>query len=460
VACPALADQLCQSDGLTPLATASGAPIPDLSDGGTIPIGENDRETLSERTWGGGLQATSTARLFGAANTASAGVSAEDAHVNFGSSAEMGAIDPQLVVESSGFFVDTPEGTDFTATPVSLAARTTIFGAFATDTLQLGRLSVTASGRWDEVRVSLHDQLGSALSGDSRFARFNPALGATWRLSDQLTAYAGYAEGSRAPTASEIECSDPAAPCLLPSTLSADPPGLKQVVSRTVEAGLRGSRVLGSGRLEYSAGYYRTEVSDDIYAVATSLSAGYVQNIPGTRREGGELDVRYRGPKLSAFLSYAYVAATFASAFALPSPSNPLADSSGNIAIQPGDTLPGVPRHRLKLGVEDQVTGRLRLGAELQAVSSQFYRGDEANLLAPLPGYAVVGVHGSYAVTSHAVLSLRIENALNARYATFGVLGDPTGAGAPGVPDAGPVNPRFISPAAPLSVTAELTARF
>ena len=56
-------------------------------------------------------------------------------------------------------------------------------------------------------------------------------------------------------------------------------------------------------------------------------------------------------------------------------------------------------------------------------------------------------------------------NATNTQYATFGVLGDPTGIGAPGIPaDAttnGPgVDNRFESPAPPISAFAGVRVRF
>jgi iron complex outermembrane receptor protein len=459
VACedPASAGQLCQPDAATPLVSTAGAPIPDLSDGGEAPIGQNDRQSLHTRSFGGVVQATSTARLAGLGNQLSVGAAADHARIDYGSTAEVGTIDSALVVQPSGFFVLTPQGTPFNATPVGLRADNTDAGVFVTDTLDLtDRLSVTASGRFNWVRIALQDQLGTLLSGTNTYSRFNPAIGATYRIAPGLTGYLGYAEGSRAPTASEIECSDPQAPCLLPSSLSSDPPSLRQVVSHTFELGLRGSRPLGQGRVSYSVGLYRTQVHDDIYAVATSLSAGFFQNIAGTRREGGELAVSYRDDRLSAYLNYAYVAATFQAALTLPSPSNPAQDENGDIHVRPGDRLPGIPRNRLKLGAEYAFTDRFRLGGDLQVLSSQYYRGDEANQLAPLPGYAVLGLHASYDVAPRLQLFARLENALDARYATFGLLGDPTGVGAPGVPAGaqtnGPgVDNRFQSPAAPFA---------
>src|SRR6202011_2740054 len=109
--------------------------------------------------------------------------------------------------------------------------------------------------------IALTDNLGANLTGFSRYQRFNPAIGATYKFADALTAYAGFSEGNRAPTPSEIECSNPAQPCLLPSSLSSDPPDLKQVVSYTYEAGLRGrldQPLALPGPLKWNFGSVRT----------------------------------------------------------------------------------------------------------------------------------------------------------------------------------------------------------
>ena len=145
----------------------------------------------------------------------------------------------------------------------------------------------------------------------------------------------------------------------------------------------------------------------------------------------------------------------------LSSPSNPFQDASGNISVRRGDRLPGIPPNRLKLGADIEAVKGLRIGAELQVLGGQFYGGDESNQLAQLPGYAVLGLHAAYAVTPRVSVFARIENVANARYATFGVLGDPTGAGAPGIPTNGiGVDPRFQSPAAPLAAYGGLRVAF
>lgn len=458
-ACTA-SDQLCQSDGVTPLANTAGGVIPDLSHGGAIPLGENDRETTHALTYGGALQLTTSTHVKGMTNQAILGVSVDGARIGYGASAEVGVVNAALAVVSSGQFVATPEGAGFTATPVSAHAQNTAVGLFVTDTLDItGRLSLTASGRYNWVRIAVLDQTGTALTGTNVYARFNPALGLTYALSREVNLYAGYAEGSRAPTAGEIECSNPAAPCLLPSSLSSDPPTLKQVVSHTWEGGLRGSRDMGRGRVTYSLGLYRTDVTDDIYAVATSLSAGYFQNIGGTRRQGGEVTLRYSDSRITAWMDYALVQASFRSGFVEPSPSHPLRNAQGDITVTPGDRLPGIPARRLKLGLDARLGRGVSLGANLQVVSGSYYRGDEANVLAPLPGYAVLGLHADWAPGRRVVVFTRLENALNARYATFGLLGDPTGVGAPGVPTTG-ADPRFQSPAQPLAAYGGVKLKF
>ena len=464
VACAAGADAgyLCQGDGLTLLTDGAGHLIPDISDGGAKPIGENDMERISSNTVGGSLQMTSTAKILGRENHLAVGASLDSATTDFSSSVEVGVLDPALRVGSSGLFVDTPEDTAFNATPVNLRAASTFFGVYATDTFNLThRLALTVSGRYNHARIGLTDRIGDNLNGDNHYERFNPALGATYRFGRGLTVYAGYSEGSRVPNASETECSNPLIPCLLPSSLASDPPTLRQVVSRTWEAGLRGRFTTAGGGLAWSAGYFRTDVHDDIHAVATSLNAGYFQNIGGTRRKGVELNARYAGQRLSAYASYSYIEATFLSAFDLPSASNPFLDASGDIHVRPGDSLPGIPKHRLKLGADYEVRRGWGAGVSFTWLSGQVYRGDESNQLAPLAGHAVVNLHSTLNLTPRISLFVMVDNALNARYATFGVLGDPTGVWAPGVPaDGVGVNPRFQSPSAPISAHGGFKVRF
>ena len=452
---------LCQGDGRTPLTNSAGETLPDISDNGALPIGENDGEKIDSTGIGGSLQVTLTAPVAGRDNHLSAGASIDHAVTDFSSDTQVGVINSDLVVQPSGLYVNTPDSSLFAGTPVSLGATTTYYGLYATDTINLTpQLSITASGRYNIAQIDLADRKGTNLNGSNTYRHFNPAFGAAWKVARWLTVYGGYSEGNRAPNPSEIECSNPLIPCLLPSSLASDPPTLRQVVSHSWEAGFRGTfATSGRGDVTWNAGVFRTNVDDDIYGAATSLSAGYFQNIGGTRREGMELGARYRTQRLSAYASVSYISATFCSALILPSPSNPFQNAAGNIQVAPGDQLPGIPRYRIKFGADYQLLRGWSIGGSLAAVGGVFYVGDQSNQLARIPGYTVVNLHSTLRLSRALSLFAIVDNALNAHYSTYGVLGDPTGIGAPGVPSQG-VDNRFQSPAAPVSVYGGMKVAF
>jgi iron complex outermembrane receptor protein len=457
---------LCQGDGVTPLTDSAGGLIPDISNGGATLIGQNDFERIRSDGWGASLQLTSAAPLFGHGNDFAIGATLDTAQTNFFSGTEVGVLNASLTVLPSGLFVDTPEGTDFSATPVNLNANNKYYGLYVTDTLDLtSLLSVTASGRYNIAKIDLSDQRGTALTGDSRFSHFNPALGATYKLGTGVTAYAGYSTNNRAPTASEIECSDPLQPCLLPSSLAGDPPNLRQVIAHTVELGLRGRSSSPGERFSWNASVFRTNSDDDIYGVATSVSSGFFRNIGSTRRQGFEASVNYGGRQWSGYAQYSYIDATFRSPLLLNSPSNPFQDAEGNIQVLPGNRLPLIPLSRVKLGADYLLSHNWSVGGSLVLATGSFYRGDESNQNPQLPGYHVVSLRTSYRVSKQVELFANVQNLFDERYSTFGLFSDPTGVGAPGVPpNAGSNDPgvdnRFQSPAMPRSYFGGVKIRF
>ena len=116
---------------------------------------------------------------------------------------------------------------------------------YATDTLSFGNAwNVVLSGRYNRTSIDNRDRIRpvagpGSLTGEHVFDRFNPAAGVTFRATGWLNVFAGYSEGSRAPTSIELGCADPEQPCKLPNAMAGDPP-LQQVVTRTFEAGVRG----------------------------------------------------------------------------------------------------------------------------------------------------------------------------------------------------------------------------
>jgi iron complex outermembrane receptor protein len=452
---------LCLGDNTTPLIGTNGLQIPSSVLGGGNP-GELDLNTTIAVGLGGTAQATETGSLFGRDNNLVAGASVDHADVTFRSVNQLGIIDPNtLVVTGTGVTIDQPDGS---LAPVNLDTSNTYYGFYATDTLDVTRrLSVSAGARLNLAEIDLKDRLGTALNGNNEYIHFNPAAGLTYKILPNLTGYAGYAETNRTPTAGEIACSNPAKPCSLDNFLTSDPPGLKQVVAQTYEAGLRGHLDLDpnadAGRIEWHLGAFRTDLSDDIDNVPSALiNSGYFKNIGDTRRQGIETGMRYRDKKWSVDANYSLIDATYQSHILLSSPSNPFADGSGNVHVAPGDHLPGIPQHRLKLDADYAVTDAWSVGGDLTIESSQYFFGDPSNQNRPLGGFYVVNLRTSYQVTERFELFALIENATDSKYATYGIFGDVTSTPLPGV--ANPSDPRFVSVGAPIGAFGGVRMRF
>jgi iron complex outermembrane receptor protein len=454
---------LCQSDGLTPLTNATGGTLPDISDSGANLIGENDFERIGAWSRGASFQVANKDAYFGHDNEFTAGVAIDYGATSYYTGAQIGVLNAQLIVEPSDLLVYTPEDSDAAANfadpiPNSVDSTNKSLGFYVSDTFNVTQdLAVTASGRYNISNINLYDQLGTNLDGYNRFVHFNPAIGATYRLLPTMTLYGGIADNTRTPTPSEIECSDPTALCLLPTNLAGDPP-LRQVLSQTTEFGLRGTIPNAlDGQMTWNLSAFRTLLENDIFGIATSVSQGFFQNIGDTEREGFEAGIGYHGQQWSAYANYSYVRATFESALTVPSPSNPFQDENGDLSVVPGDRMPGIPKNRIKLGVDFKIIPQWTLGAELNYLSSFFYVGDESNQLPSIPGYAIVNLHTSYKPFEHFEIFASVNNLFNRKYATWGILSDPTGVDGPGIAPGsvsnGPgVDNRFLSPGAPAEV--------
>jgi iron complex outermembrane receptor protein len=446
------APALCLGDPTTPLFSTAGAPVSDFL-GGAVP-GTVDRSQNSTDGFGGSLQATHTAPLFDRTNHLVVGGSIDHGAVDFVASSELGTIGTDLYVNGTGVIIAQPGGE---IAPVRLQTTNDYYGLFATDTLDLTpALAVTAGARLNIARISLADQLGTSLNGGGRFERLNPAIGATYKLAANATLYAGYSESNRAPTAAELACADPARPCTLEGFLVSDPP-LKQVVSHTYEAGLRGAFVPEeAARVTWSLGIFRTDNSDDIINVSSPVvtGRGFFQNAGDTRRQGIETSLAFRSPDWFVHADYTLLDATFRSTLILNSPDNPAA-SDGLITVIPGDRLPSLPRHRVKLGADYKATPSWTMGVSATIASGQYLRGDESNQNPQIAGYAVVDLHSSYRVADNVEVFALVQNLFDTHYETFGTFFDPTQ-----IPFLGLTDPRTLSPAPPLGAFGGIRITF
>ena len=364
----------------------------------------------------------------------------------------------------------------------AIAGRSRTSSLYATGTLQLApALSLTASGRYNQTRVTTVDEgrlrgLTTALDSDHRFRAFNPALGATWALSPGLTAYGNASQGNRAPSPIELGCSDPDNPCILPNALQADPP-LKQVIARSLEAGLRGEALPG---WRWNAGVFSTTNRDDILFISNGRAAGYFANFGKTRRQGVELGLSGRSGAFDAAVHYTRLAATYRSPACLVSQANSTAGTSSvctgedEIEVRSGDRLPGLPANVFKLDVGWRgLPGlpTLRMGANLQAQSGLYVRGNENNRHQPdgtdfngsgrVGGFAILNLQARWQVAPGWTVLGKVNNVFDRRHATGGLLGENAfnAAGQLQGPDDWR-DEQFVAPGTPRSWSLALQWRF
>ena len=419
-----------------------------------------NRSATLAQGYGATVQATATSAVGGRDNVFVMGASADLADVDFTANSEVGTLTAERGVTGSGLLasLDGLGGNDLFNTAIDTANRA--LGLYASNTLSVtDRVHLTVSGRYNRARIDIGDRLGTSLDGAHAFARFNPAVGVVVQTGGRASVFARYSESNRAPTAAELSCADPAEPCRVPNAFVSDPP-LEQAVARSVEAGLRGRWTAGGGG-EWSVTGYRTGIGDDILFVASPdlIGTGYFQNAGDTSRAGLDVELNGRRAGTGWYVGYGLVDATFQSPLELPGNDevNPAASEEGAIAVEPGDRLPGIPRHSLKAGIRQAITGAWDAALETVFASSRIFVGDEGNDQARLGGYGVVNLRSSYRLDQGVELFVRVENLLDARYATAGVLAE-LELYLHEVPDA--TDPRFIGPGQPRSAFAGVRVRF
>ena len=410
------------------LITTTGQTVPSTGLLGTSVLGEIDRTWTTTNSFGGTVQAASSEKVFGHGNNFVVGLSVDRGLVQFSTTSELGTINANQFpfVQGFGLFIDQPSGD---VAPVGLGATTLYTGLYTTDTFDVTpRLSVTAGSRFNFAQINLMDQLGNdpLLNGSHDYSHFNPMIGATYKLTPNLTFYGDFAVANRAPTPLELGCSDPLRPCLIDNALVGDP-NLNQVVTYTFEVGLRGHFDIAKGQLNWTVGAYHALNTDDIINVASPIPGHeYFQNAGDTLRQGIEANATYKWDRWNLYANYTYVDATFRNYLTLSSPFNPYADANGNIYVVPGDHLTGIPDFRFKLGGEYQITGPWKFGADLNVIGSQWLVGDELNQNPKLPAYWVVNLHSSYKLSDQVELFGLVRNLFDQHYYTYGTFFDTT----------------------------------
>jgi iron complex outermembrane receptor protein len=447
----AAATQLCSDPGEgdeAALTDINGNAVP-ASAGGSGMLNRTQTITTS---LGASLQASLDKPVWGKRNTLIIGMSEDEGHTRYHSESEVGSLLSDRSVGGSGVIL----GTSTYWTQLGSVNRT--IGAYFSDSLSLtDRLTLTLAGRYNAAKVTLRDRFGNDLNGDHVFERLNPAAGLAYQVTPELTAFAGYGEANRAPTAAELSCADATKPCRFPNAFLSDPP-LKQVVSRSVEMGLRGRGEAAdkSWSHNWSLAGFATQNQDDIIFVASGAGTGtgYFRNAGRTLRTGLEAAGSGRIGPAGWFINYSLVRATFDNDVTLHSPTNPGANASGDIFVRSGSPMAGIPMHSLKLGGSYEITDEWQVEMDAAFYSSRRLRGDDAGLGRRLGGYEVVNAETEYKLAGFASGFLRVDNILDRRYESFGLYGQ-TSDVFPSLSDN-----QFRTPGAPRSFWAGLRAKF
>ncbi len=407
--------------------TRSGGIIPDISQNGTLDLGEIDRNWTQSRSLGGSVQAVDTDKIFGHDNTLTVGASLDYGWTHFTGNSQLGTFETDnntsFPVIGYPYLIDEP---DSFLSPVSVQATNLYTGLYALDTFNAtDRLTLTGGARFNFAGINLEGANGALLNGYSTFFHLNPTVGLTYKITPDINFYAGYAMSNRAPTPLELGCADPNNPCIIDNFLVSDPK-LKQVVGKTFEVGFRGQNAFGRwGKLQWSAGLFRTTLTNDILPLQSAVTGfGYYANVGTTLRQGAELSAQWTGDRWTAYANYTYIDAVYLSTFEEPSPFNPFADANGHIPITNGTPIAGIPKNTVKVGVDYSVTDKWKVGADMVAASGQVIFGNENGALPQVPGYAVFGVHTSYQIGKQLQIYGLIQNIFDQRYYTAGALFD------------------------------------
>jgi outer membrane receptor protein involved in Fe transport len=241
-------------------------------------------------------------------------------------------------------------------------------------------------------------------------------------------------------------------------------PDLKQIVTRTFEGGVRGAAAGPGGSLiTYNADYYYSVTNDDIEFLQSPFNPvgeGYFSNVGNVRRTGFDVGATLTSARWKFYAAYSLTDATYQSSY-IEQSNNPEADANGNITVQPGDHVPGIPENIFKFGASYQATPRWQVGISATAQTGSYLYGDEANLTPQLPGYFVADFTTQYAITPKLSVFGTVDNITDSKYYNYGTF-SPTGADGGVYVAQAPnySNPRSYSLAAPIGGFAGVRLKF
>lgn len=403
-----------------------------------------NRSLTTQSEWGFGGELVVREPIGGIEQSLALGLSYVNARADFAQTSQFGYLLPDrtvFAVDGPGAFADGTQNSEsaFDAR-VDLHSRTASLGLYALESAQLAQtLRLDLGGRYDRTSIHNRDRITpgggtGSLDSDPVYDQLNPSASLTWQPTKAAELTLSWSQASRAPSAIELGCSDPASPCRLPNALAGDPP-LRQVVARTIEAraSMRGQTWSLGGSL------FRTDASDDILFVTDDPSGfGYFRNFGKTRRQGFEVKGSATFGRLSLSASYTYLDATYRSSEVVGGSANSTNDAvapgfEGSIAITPGDRIPLIPHHLFKAAAQWTLVPQVSVNLDMIAASGVYARGNENNLHQPdgvyflgsgkTGGYALFNLGVEVRPGSAITLFATVRNLFDKQYATAAQLG-------------------------------------
>ena len=407
------------------------------------------------------MQATNNDQLFGHDNRFVVGASFDSSVTRFTASAELGTIGYELCRHRQRRIPRAIRAIRYRSVRSRFAPPTSITGLYALDTFDVtNRFSVTG-GR--AVQCRAYHAGGPdrhRAQWQSTFNRFNPIIGGTYKITSGCDRLCRLFRSQPRADAAGTRLRRSGEPCIIAAFLVSDPP-LKQVVSRTVEAGFRGTKELNIGTLGWKLGGFRATNTDDILAIPSPVlqGFGYFQNVgsdppPGHRGRGQSASRRRCSstPATPSWTRASSMRCRSAPTARLPMPTA-MSRFCRATKFRPSRATASRPASIIRSPTRSKSAAMRCLSA------SQYFVGDESNQAPRLPSYAVFNVHASYQINKTFQIYGRVDNIFDNRYATYGTFFD-TGA-VPNFANGGApfTDPRSVSPARPRAFYAGLRRR-
>ncbi len=267
------------------------------------------------------------------------------------------------------------------------------------------RWDLHAGIRHTNLDLKIRPNLGAGVTtnpADLSFSKTLPVAGVVFKASPVLNFYANVGKGFETPTLIEITYADAANAAAGANT------AIKPSSSTNFEAG---AKWLPSDNSRVNAAVFHVETDNEIVVSKQVGTTASYNNAGKTKRDGVELSVEHRFTgKLSAYLAYTYLDASFDQTFDYTSSGTP-------VTVNKGNAIPGTYKTQVygELAWRDQSIG-LNSAVEVRHFSKAFVNDTNTD---SAPGYTIYSVRaslqqqaGKWRITEYA----RVDNLFDEKY--------------------------------------------